>query len=347
MPNRISLTDISSVKIKGRDVELTETIKRNLFKDLTDRKPETVDTLHELIRTDPKTGDVIDNSVQSILIPANLFLESTLKTIGRTLDDESSFPLNGGAPGATQNRSVSMKLDTSADAPTRLPSKSPRAVWRNLSANYLRKIGFQVNSLGKVKSTGGYYRYKGNRLRRSSQGRKRFWSERGRKGSRISGSTGMREEAAALFMAIDGELVRAGQRNPRSLAGARNTFTVSSNLKKRRARSYQRTSTRGKRYVVYSVVGDLYYPNQVDLAHSYSSELSDVLLLSMVTGSAISPKSSLKALTSGLTGRAESDWPALLLANEKTRPWMGSWFSKLQPALIRYLQDELLSDLTI
>ena len=324
------------------DYALRDYLKGQVLKN--DRK--TLDVLHAVTQSDPKTHKFTQESMSRVLRPANLMMAEAVRAIGYTLNDPSSFAAyrNPGTDVGSVGRTVKVSHKGGPRSP--LPMSAQQLSWPHLKYSYLRRIGFSVR-----KSNGRYVVSGGSRTGGTKtlpeQGPKRYWYERRRRGSRIKGGVPIGTAAVYDMEQLYTAILSASRGPVYSPFGEENRFTISENARRRQATSYSytRKTRKGKTVVeVYSVKGDVQYPAFFSVK-DLKREFAEVLLDSMSEKRAVAPGSTPKELFARARDTNNKNWLVVTLANEYRRPWIGRYFSTLEPLLIRYMQEGLLEAL--
>lgn len=313
MPAGISLTRIGNVKTsEGRSLEVL--VKRDIADKLTKRHKHTLDVLHNAVQVHPKTGKIIKDSLASVVRPANRFFAKLLGDVATTVNSEEAFPQTVKTTGAKSLRVGGLGYKTET--------------WHRLTKLYLQRIGAGPGRRGRTRR-GSYA---------DTSGTKRFWYEQRRTGSKAKQTSPMGETAAERLVGLAGVLQnRFTTGEATSKRGRLNTFSISSDIKRRRARTHTR---KGARIPIYGVTGTLYGPSKLSIAGDMSVDFTKIMVQALMTGQDQTPEKSPKQL---FAGAAQSRWAAILLTNEWRRPWISRYFARNNPRLVAYIQQALIA----
>jgi len=311
--------------IIGNGVDLKVLVTGSLSAKLRKGDRLAYDALHSAIQSNKDTGKVIESSLQTIILPANEYLGAMLESLARTLNDEGSFSSTVTSGGGKR---VAIKPNK---AGVYTPATVAGTGWARLTPSYLKRVGVIRGKSGRPKKSDKF----------SHGGAKRWWYERNRQGSKSSdvGSQSTGEGAMEELLALAKEI---GGFNKKliSSTGRANKFTISAGVRKNVRRTHVRTSSKGNKFIVYGVKGQLQGPTSLTIQHALAPLLTDITLKALMTSQ---EQRVSKSAASIYKSAGRDDWLANVLANEAKRPWVSKFFaSGGRSGLIKHIQAHVL-----
>jgi len=276
---------------------------------------EFVDLSFGVIKSDPKTGNVLKASLVPLAQEANNSITEAFSAVSDFLSRPSELPQ------AAVNRGGAFRISLGFSNFTTSP-------WPGLSKSYTDKIA------------------RGILTKRRKKSKKKFWYERGawNKPPTNSSKGGSGEPLHKLLKSsgFSRQVLKATNGNVMSLYGSSRSVTFqTTGLRPAKSKPYTRSTKRGK-ISVGGLRGTILLPTSFgQITGDAIEELYELLYGSLATGKhKDNEHHSLSEL--GMTSSEHPDFTQLLLANEYRRPFLSKAFAGLAKEVERRMRAEAL-----